>query len=77
VAAAAVAIAGAPHAAAPPGDQKTIVHALNRVGFGPRPGDLERIQTTGLQRYIDQQLLPERAPDPGMAGGWPAWQASA
>src|SRR6266851_7189257 len=36
-----------------------VLHALNRLGFGPRPGDLERVKQMGLQRWIDQQLHPE------------------
>ena len=43
------------------------MHVLNRIGFGPRPGDVERIHEVGLRQYIDQQLHPERVPDPGMA----------
>lgn len=38
-------------------DQK-IVHVLNRLGFGARPGDVERVKKLGLQKYIDQQLNP-------------------
>ena len=37
-----------------------IVHVLNRLGFGPRPGDVDRVRATGLSAYIDQQLHPER-----------------
>ena len=48
-------------------DDKTIIHVLNRIGFGPRPGDVERIRAMGLQAYIDQQLHPDRIPDTGMA----------
>jgi len=33
---------------------------LWRAGFGPRPGDVERIRRLGVERYIDQQLHPER-----------------
>jgi uncharacterized protein (DUF1800 family) len=36
-------------------DQK-ILHVLNRLGFGARPGDLEKVRAVGLQKYIDQQL---------------------
>jgi len=36
-------------------DQK-ILHVLNRLGFGARPGDLEKVKAIGLQKYIDQQL---------------------
>ena len=48
-------------------DDKTIIHVLNRIGFGPRPGDVERIRAMGLQTYIEQQLHPDRIPDTGMA----------
>jgi uncharacterized protein (DUF1800 family) len=41
-------------------DAKTITHVLNRIGFGPRPGDVERVQQMGLAAYIDAQLQPER-----------------
>ncbi|HET7220663.1 MAG TPA: DUF1800 domain-containing protein [Vicinamibacterales bacterium] len=44
-------------------DDRTIVHVLNRIGFGPVPGDVERVRRVGLQAYIEQQLTPERIPD--------------
>src|SRR5262245_45461777 len=44
-------------------DDRTVLHVLNRVGFGARPGDIERVQKTGLAAYIDQQLNPDRIPD--------------
>jgi uncharacterized protein (DUF1800 family) len=47
-------------------DDKTIVHVLNRIGFGPAPGDVERVRRIGLQKYIDQQLHPEQLNDEGM-----------
>ena len=47
-------------------DDRTIVHVLNRLGFGAAPGDVERVRTTGLAAYIDQQLQPERIDDRGM-----------
>jgi uncharacterized protein (DUF1800 family) len=53
-------------AAALPNDDKTIVHVLNRIGFGPRPGDIEKVRAMGLQAYIDQQLHPERIADAPM-----------
>jgi uncharacterized protein (DUF1800 family) len=43
-----------------------VVHVLNRIGFGPRPGDVERVRAVGLQRYIDEQLRPERLADTAM-----------
>src|SRR3954468_10929622 len=47
-------------------DDKTIVHVLNRLGFGAVPGDVERVRRIGLDKYIDQQLHPETIPDQGM-----------
>ncbi len=38
-------------------DQK-ILHVLNRLGFGARPGDVERVKAMGLNKYIEQQLNP-------------------
>jgi uncharacterized protein (DUF1800 family) len=37
---------------------------LNRLGYGPRPGDVERVKQMGVQRYIDSQLNPESIPIP-------------
>ncbi len=37
-----------------------ILHALDRLTFGPRPGDVERLRRLGLKKWIDQQLHPER-----------------
>ncbi|MEO8522261.1 MAG: DUF1800 domain-containing protein [Acidobacteriota bacterium] len=48
-------------------DTATIVHVLNRTGFGPAPGDLERVRALGLARYIDQQLHPSQIGDGPMA----------
>lgn len=37
-------------------EDKKILHVLNRLGFGARPGDVERVKAMGLQKYIEQQL---------------------
>ena len=44
-------------------DDRTIVHVLNRAGFGPRPGEVAHVRQVGLEAWIDQQLQPERIPD--------------
>src|SRR5690242_20226056 len=49
-----------------PNDDRAITHVLNRIGFGPAPGDVKRVGEMGLEQYIDQQLHPEKLPDPGM-----------
>jgi uncharacterized protein (DUF1800 family) len=47
-------------ASLPPADAWTSMHVLNRIGYGARPGDLERVQKMGLAAYIEEQLHPER-----------------
>src|SRR5262249_50008663 len=47
-----------------PSDEATIVHALNRLGYGPRPGDVEKVRAMGLSRWIEQQLEPSRLSEP-------------
>ncbi len=44
-------------------DQKRAVHALNRLTFGPRPGDLDRVAQMGVDKWIDLQLHPEKIDD--------------
>ena len=44
-------------------NDERIAHVLNRLSFGARPGDLARIQTTGINAYIEKQLHPEQIDD--------------
>jgi uncharacterized protein (DUF1800 family) len=44
-------------------EEQRIVHVLNRLGFGARPGDVERVKALGLENYINQQLSPEKIAD--------------
>ena len=48
-------------------DDEAVLHALNRLGFGPRPGDLERVKQLGVQKWIEQQLRPESLDDSSVA----------
>ncbi len=43
--------------------QKRAVHALNRLTFGPRPGDVDRVTQIGIDHWIDQQLHPDKIDD--------------
>ena len=43
----------------PLADSQKIIHALNRLTFGPRPGDLERVEKMGIDPWIAQQLHPD------------------
>jgi uncharacterized protein (DUF1800 family) len=42
---------------------EAIMHALNRLAYGPRPGDVERIRKSGLEKWVDQQLHPDSIDD--------------
>ncbi|HTS34293.1 MAG TPA: DUF1800 domain-containing protein [Candidatus Solibacter sp.] len=44
-------------------EQKRAVHALNRLTFGPRPGDVQQVMATGVDKWIDLQLHPEKISD--------------
>jgi uncharacterized protein (DUF1800 family) len=47
-------------------EEQRIFHVLNRLGFGARPGDIERVKTMGLDKYIDLQLNPQKIDDAAM-----------
>jgi uncharacterized protein (DUF1800 family) len=63
----AVAVERAPsYAPAEPRDllpDEQVQQALNRLAFGPRPGDAEKVRAMGVDRWIALQLTPERIPD--------------
>jgi uncharacterized protein (DUF1800 family) len=42
---------------------EAILHAMNRLAYGPRPGDVERVRQMGLAKWIDQQLNPNSIDD--------------
>src|SRR5829696_4301132 len=44
-------------------EEQRIIHVLNRLGFGARPGDVERVKAMGVEKYIEQQLNPEQITD--------------
>jgi len=44
-------------------EDQRISHVLNRLGFGARPGDVERVKALGLENYINQQLNPDKISD--------------
>ena len=46
-----------------PNEQKRAVHALNRLTFGARPGDVQQVMAMGVDRWIDLQLHPEKISD--------------
>jgi uncharacterized protein (DUF1800 family) len=44
-------------------EPKRALHALNRLTFGPRPGDIDRVIAMGVDKWIDQQLHPDKIDD--------------
>src|SRR5450830_530173 len=44
--------------------QEQALHVLNRLAYGPRPGDVAAVEKIGVKRYIDEQLNPERVAFP-------------
>ncbi len=43
------------------------LHALNRLAYGPRPGEVDRVAAEGVIRWIDRQLAPRRIDDGTLA----------
>ena len=50
-----------------------ILHALNRLGYGPRPGDVERVRRIGVGAWIEAQLNPSDLADPAVEQSLPAY----
>ncbi|WP_426208605.1 DUF1800 domain-containing protein [Massilia sp. TWP1-3-3] len=46
--------------AAPSAAERDALHVLNRVAYGPAPGDVARVAQMGVQRYIASQLAPQQ-----------------
>jgi uncharacterized protein (DUF1800 family) len=41
-----------------------VLHVLNRLSLGIRPGDIQKVEAMGIDRYIQQQLQPDSIPEP-------------
>ena len=39
------------------------LHALNRLAYGPRPGEVDRVAAEGVMHWIDRQLTPAKIDD--------------
>jgi uncharacterized protein (DUF1800 family) len=44
-------------------EHKRAVYALNRLTFGPRPGDVERVTQMGVDKWIELELHPDKIDD--------------
>jgi uncharacterized protein (DUF1800 family) len=45
-------------------EQQRALHVLNRLAFGPRPGDVDHVEHIGVENWIDRQLHPDSIPEP-------------
>src|SRR5207253_6100955 len=43
------------------------LHALNRLAYGPRPGEVDRVAAGGVMRWVDRQLSPRKIDDGPLA----------
>src|SRR6267142_329641 len=43
--------------------ERRVAHVLNRLTFGARPGDMERVKAMGVEAFIAQQLDPDSLDD--------------
>ena len=41
----------------------TVLHALDRLSFGARQGDIDEVQHIGLEKWVALQLHPEKLPE--------------
>jgi uncharacterized protein (DUF1800 family) len=48
-------------------EERRAVHVLNRLAFGARPGDVERVLKLGVDGYVEQQLNPSKIDDAALA----------
>src|SRR5687767_14290071 len=55
-----------------PSDRAAVEHALNRLAYGPRPGEVDRVQRAGLAAWIEDQLNPQRVDDSALTAMLPA-----
>jgi uncharacterized protein (DUF1800 family) len=44
-------------------ERERALHVLNRLAFGPRPGDVDRVAAMGTASWIERQLHPTRIAD--------------
>ncbi|HEX4948202.1 MAG TPA: DUF1800 domain-containing protein [Blastocatellia bacterium] len=44
-------------------EEQKAIHVLDRLSFGPRPGDIERVMKMGWEQYLEQQLYPDKISD--------------
>jgi uncharacterized protein (DUF1800 family) len=49
-------------------EDEAILHALNRLGYGPQAGEIEQVRAMGLEKWIERQLKPDSIDDSALDG---------
>jgi uncharacterized protein (DUF1800 family) len=44
-------------------DERTIIHTLKRITFGPTPEMIEKAKSMGIDEFIEEQLFPDSIPN--------------
>jgi len=57
-------------------DPAALHHVLDRFAFGPRPGDVARLESEGVERWFARQLAPSTVPDPNLDGALAAYRSA-
>jgi uncharacterized protein (DUF1800 family) len=57
------AAADAPPSDPPLSGRERALHALDRLGYGPRPGEADKVAAQGVDAWVERQLRPESIPD--------------
>jgi Protein of unknown function (DUF1800) len=56
-------------------ERRRALHALNRLTFGPRPGEVDKVLAKGVDSWIEDQLHPESIEDGALPSHLSAYRA--
>ena len=57
---------------APLNDREKVIHVLNRLAFGPRPGEVDKVLAEGgWEKWVEQQLTPDKVEDAALEDALP------
>ncbi|TBR21155.1 DUF1800 domain-containing protein [bacterium] len=62
-----LALLAAPAGAETLAGRRLALHVLNRLAYGPRPGEVEKVAREGADAWVARQLAPETIADPACA----------
>ncbi len=55
--------------------RQRVLHALNRLTFGPRPEDVAEVERVGLKKWFESQLTPQKIDDSALEARLAAFPA--